>query len=286
MKHVLHEIHGTEACSLRTDKGASVGKSFSCKHAGMLARELLVHPEQEAYLAASHADVTCRHICIRADVPPQFKHEGLAETHDLRVGLSLRVEIRTALSAAHRQCSQGVLESLLEAQELKDGEIDRRVETQTALVRPDGVVELYAVACIGLYLAVVVHPCHLESENPVRLHNPLDNLGCLELGMPVIFLLYCLQNFPYSLKVLFFSAVLGLETGHDFISVHNINVIKSDTLSFQKLSSHDFPGKGRTNSTQILSAAPVFTPPMWRRCARGHPHNVYATSRSPARPAS
>ena len=58
----------------------------------------------------------------------QLSHEGLAEAHDLSVGLALRVEVGTALAAAHRQRGQGVLENLLEAKELDDGLGHGRVE--------------------------------------------------------------------------------------------------------------------------------------------------------------
>lgn len=48
----------------------------------------------------------------------------------------------TDLAAAHVQPSERILEGLLEAEELEDGEVDGRVKAEAALVRADGRVEL------------------------------------------------------------------------------------------------------------------------------------------------
>ena len=105
----------------------------------------------------------------------QFCHETLAETHDLVVRLALRVEVRTALAAAHRQCGQAVLEDLLKAQELDNRCTNRRVQTQTALVRTNCRVELAAEATVYLYLAVVVYPRNTELDHTLRFYNTVDN---------------------------------------------------------------------------------------------------------------
>jgi hypothetical protein len=57
---------------------------------------------------------------IGADVLAELGHEALAEAHDLGVGLALGVEVRAALAAADGQRGEGVLEDLLEAEELDD----------------------------------------------------------------------------------------------------------------------------------------------------------------------
>ena len=111
----------------------------------------------------------------------QLSHEGLAEAHDLSVGLALRVEVGTALAAAHRQRGQGVLENLLEAKELDDGQVDRRVEAQTALVGADRGVELHTVAAVDLNLALVVNPGHAELDGALRLDDALQYTGLLVL---------------------------------------------------------------------------------------------------------
>jgi hypothetical protein len=106
----------------------------------------------------------------------------LAEAHDLVVGAALGVEVRAALAAADRHAGQGVLEDLLEAEELDDPEVDARVEAQTALVGPERRVELHPEAAVDLHLALVV--CHgtrkmiWRSGSQMRLRDrPLRVLG-------------------------------------------------------------------------------------------------------------
>ena len=77
----------------------------------------------------------------RRDVTEQLGHEGLAEAHDLHVGLTLGVEVGATLAAAHGQGGEGILKDLLKAQELDDGEVYVVAEPKAALVGP--MAELY-----------------------------------------------------------------------------------------------------------------------------------------------
>jgi len=61
--------------------------------------------------------------------------------------------------------SQGILEDLLETQELQDGKIDGRVQTETALVWAKGGVELDSVAAVDLDLVLVVLPDDAELDD-------------------------------------------------------------------------------------------------------------------------
>ncbi|CRH63894.1 Uncharacterised protein [Chlamydia trachomatis] len=106
----------------------------------------------------------------------ELSHEGLAETHDLSIGLALRVEVGATLATTNRQASQGVLEDLFEAKELNDRQVDGRVEAQTALVRADRGVELNAVAAVHLDLAVAVHPGDTEHDLAFRFDNAFEDL--------------------------------------------------------------------------------------------------------------
>lgn len=58
--------------------------------------------------------------------------------------------------------SQGILEDLLEAQELQDGQIDGGMKAQAALVGAEGGIELHPVPSIDLQLVVVVGPDDAE----------------------------------------------------------------------------------------------------------------------------
>ena len=186
-----------------------------------LAGQLLVHAEEIANLASAHADVACRHVHVGSDHLEQLGHEGLAEAHDLGIALATRSKVGAALAAAHRQRGERVLERLLEAEELEDREIDRGMETQTALVGADGTVELNAVADVDLHLALVVDPRHAESGDALRLYDALNDLGFLELRVLVVDIFDRFENFSYSLEVLQFARVLSLKGLHDFFNFHS-----------------------------------------------------------------
>ena len=116
-------------------------------------------------------------------VAVQFGHEALAESHDLIVGLAFGVEVGSAFSAADRHAGQGVLEDLLEAQELDDAEVDGGVETKAPLVGAERTVELDAEAAVDLDLALVVLPGYPEDDLALRLADALDDLAVRELGV-------------------------------------------------------------------------------------------------------
>lgn len=60
---------------------------------------------------------------------------------------------------------KGILENLLEAQELEDAKVDSRVETETSLVRTESRVVLNAEATVDLNLALVVLPDNTELDD-------------------------------------------------------------------------------------------------------------------------
>lgn len=64
--------------------------------------------------------------------------------------------------------SQGILEDLLEAQELQDGEVHRGVEAKATLVGTQGGVELNAIALVDLDLALIIFPNDTELDDALR----------------------------------------------------------------------------------------------------------------------
>lgn len=179
LEHFLREVAEAVAGRLGTDEGTAVGEALAGQDARELVTQTLVLSEHEADLAAAHADVARGYVGIRADVLGKLGHEGLAETHDLVIALALGVEVRTALAAAHGERGEAVLEDLLEAQELNDGRRHGRVESETALVRSDGGVELHSEAAVDLHLAVVVHPADSELDESLGLDDALED-ACVD----------------------------------------------------------------------------------------------------------
>jgi hypothetical protein len=84
-------------------------------------------------------------VWVRYYARPRIAQTHVAELSDLVVGLALGIEIAPALAASHHQTGERVLERLLEPEELEDGEVDRGVEAQTALVWAECRVELRVV---------------------------------------------------------------------------------------------------------------------------------------------
>ena len=95
------------------------------------------------------------------------------------------------------------------------------METQTALVGADGVVELEAVAGIDLHLALVVYPYDLEREAAVGLDDTLRDAVGFEFGVLVVSLFHGHQNLAHGLQVFAFAGVLALEFRHKFVYVHS-----------------------------------------------------------------
>ena len=108
----------------------------------------------------------------------QFGHKGLTETHDFGIGLALRVEVGTALAAAHRQGGQGILENLFEAEELDHAFVHARMEAQTTLIRSDCGIELDAIAAVDLHLAFIIGPSDTEFDHALRLDKAFKH-ACL-----------------------------------------------------------------------------------------------------------
>jgi hypothetical protein len=155
-------------------------------------------------------------------VAEQLGHEALAEAHDLHVGLALGVEVAAALAAAHGQRGQAVLEDLLEAQELDDAEVHRRMQAQAALVGPEAAVELHAVAAVHVHVALVVHPGHAEHDRTLRLDDALEQSGLLVGGVGLDDRLQGCEHLGDGLDELRLVRVLFLDLLDDVIDVTHL----------------------------------------------------------------
>ena len=129
LKHFLCQIEQTVASRLGSCKGTAVGKTLTCQHALVQIADSLILSEHKTDLAAANADITRRHVGVRADMFAKFCHKALAERHHLSVGFSLRIKIGTAFAAADGETRQGVFENLLKAQEFDDTQVYGRMET-------------------------------------------------------------------------------------------------------------------------------------------------------------
>src|SRR6185369_4078206 len=124
-----------------------------------------------------------RHIGVRTDVPKQLGHKRLAKPHDFIVRFPLWIEICAALATAHRQGSERILEDLFKREELQDAGINRRMESEPSLVRPEGAIHLDAKPAVYLDLTLVVDPWNPELNQPLRL-----NKAFKDLAVPIFFM--------------------------------------------------------------------------------------------------
>ena len=183
VQHLLDEVDEPVAGRLGPDQAPAERESLAGEHAGGVVRELLVHARHVAHLARAHADVARGHVGVRAEVAVELEHQRLAEAHHLVVAAALGVEVRSALAAAHRQRRQRVLERLLEAQELEDRQVDRRVEAHPALVGADRARVLDAPGAVHVHRARVVDPRDAELDHPLGLDDAVEQPVVRVLGV-------------------------------------------------------------------------------------------------------
>src|SRR5690606_5936889 len=123
-EHLLEEEDGAVAGGLGAHERATPLGALAGDDARLPpVRDALVLAEHPPDLAGAHADVARRHVGVLTEVAVQLGHEALAEPHDLAVGAALRVEVRAALRATDGEAGEGVLEDLLEPEELHDAEV-------------------------------------------------------------------------------------------------------------------------------------------------------------------
>ena len=213
LEHVVGVVNSAVACCLGTDEGAAVLDALTCEHACELVSESLVLTEHVADLTSAYAEVACGNVKVGTDMSGELCHEALAETHNLCVRLALRIKVCTALAAAHGQGCKGVLEGLLEAEELDDTAVYVGSESDTALVGTDSGVELYAEAAVYMVLAVVVYPGNTEYNLSLGLNDALKNACLNKVGSLLYNRLNALEDLCNGLDELGLACVSLLYSG-------------------------------------------------------------------------
>ncbi len=143
----------------------------------------------------------------------KLRHERLAEAHDLAVRTAPGIEVGAAFAPADRHPGQCVLKGLLEAEELDDSDIHRRMKPDPALVRPECGVELNPEPPVDLDLALVVHPGHAEDDLTLRFADPLDERVFGVTGMFGYHAPEALQDLAHGLVKLVFTSVTPQDFG-------------------------------------------------------------------------
>jgi hypothetical protein len=158
-------VDSTVASGLGPDQATTPAATLAGKNTLPLVGKSTVGTEHVADLAASDTNVTSGHISLGTNVLVKLTHETVAEAADLAVRLALGVEVRATLATAHVEAGQGVLENLLETQELEHAEVDCRVQSEATLVGAESGVELHSEGIVDLDLALVVLPHYAELDD-------------------------------------------------------------------------------------------------------------------------
>ena len=163
-----------------------------------------------------------RNIHIRADVAIQLAHKALAERHDLAIGFAFGIKIRAAFAAADGQTGQRVFEDLLKSQEFNDTQVHRGVQTQTTLVRSNGIVELHTITGVDMGLTLVVHPRHTEHDLTIRLDQTLQQ----RLFAVLLFVRFDhgtqrIQNLFYRLQEFRLAGIFGYDLFDYFVNIRH-----------------------------------------------------------------
>ena len=95
------------------------------------------------------------------------------------------------------------------------------MEAQTAFVRANGRVELYAVADVDLHFTFVIDPGHTERDDAFGFHKALDEFSFLELRMLVVDVLDGFQYFFHCLQEFRLARVFALQVLDDFLNFHS-----------------------------------------------------------------
>ena len=102
LEHGLCEVNQAVPGRFRADQAPAKRQPFAGKDAGAVVGKLFHHPGHKAHFTSAHADITGRHVGIRAEVAVEFGHQRLAEAHHFAFAFAFRVEIAAAFPAAHR----------------------------------------------------------------------------------------------------------------------------------------------------------------------------------------
>ncbi len=119
LEHVADVVDEAVAGGLGADERSTPVEALAGKDTLELVALTAVGTEEVADLAATNANVASGNIGVGTDVAGQLAHEGDAEAADLGIRLALGVEVGTTLATTHHQAGEGILEDLLEAEELE-----------------------------------------------------------------------------------------------------------------------------------------------------------------------
>ena len=101
------------------------------------------------------------------------------------------------------------------------------METDTALVRPDGAAVLHPVSFVNLNVPFVIKPWNPEHDDSLRLDDPFKNLLLHQIWMFDNVRCNAFKHLSYCLVEFLFTRILGCKFSHEVV-----NVLLSVTVHF------------------------------------------------------
>ena len=182
LQHALCKIDRAVPRRFTSCQRAAIAQSLACQHARLIpVGEAFELSEHVADFALANTDISRRHIGIFANMTPEFGHEGLAETHQLAIRASFRIEVGSALAATDWHAREAVLENLLKGEKLDDSNIHGRMEPCAPLIGTQGGIELNTESAIDPHLSLIIDPGDPENDLPFGFAQALDQ-SLIEIG--------------------------------------------------------------------------------------------------------
>ena len=224
-QHLLCKITCAITRCFRAQTTSTPILAFTRQCACKLIAKAFVLAKHKAYFARPYAYIARRNIRVSANMTEQLRHETLAETHHLCIGLATRREITSTFRAAHRQSGQTILECLLKSKELHNTQVHTCMEADTAFVRANSAIHLHAITTIYLHFSTIIHPRHAEHDYALRLYHSFQHFRIQQIRISHHIRSHTFHYFADSLMKLQFARVFANQLCHKgidiFFCIHN-----------------------------------------------------------------
>lgn len=125
--------------------------------------------------------------------------------------------VPSTFTSSNGQHGETVFEDLLKSQELEDGKIDGRMETQSAFVRSKTGAELHSIAPVDVDVSSIIQPRDAEQDDPFWFEHSFKHLDVL--WMLHQYRYNANKHFVHSLMELGLVWISLLQLDHEFFHI-------------------------------------------------------------------
>ena len=117
------QVQKSVTSCLSSCKRSAVGQTFSGQNTFIQSGDSLVLSVHITDLTSTSSDISSRNINVCSNIFVKLCNKALAECHDLSVGFTLRIKVRTTFTTTDWKSGQGILEYLLKSKEFDNSDI-------------------------------------------------------------------------------------------------------------------------------------------------------------------